>query len=81
MIRAERISSHKPIYKAIQNAEYGIYESDNFFVEYSKDNLGYYRLIIQSKKRKDNNPWCLACDTEAELIDYINNKTDIKVIQ
>lgn len=84
MIRAERISRHKPIYEAKQNAEYGIYESDNFFVEYSKvrnDNLGNYRLIIESKKRKGNNPCCLTCNTEAELVDYINNKTDIRVLQ
>lgn len=83
MIEAQRLTRQSLVYKLSPTATHEIFESNNFFANYflrdNETNFGKYGVIIESKKNKKNY-WNITCNTKNEIKDFINGKTDIKIV-
>lgn len=83
MIKSQRLTRQSLVYKLSSTATNEIFESNNFFTNYflrdNETNLGKYGIIIESKKNKKNY-WNITCNTKNEIKNFINDKTDIKIV-
>ena len=88
MIRSKRLTRQSFVYEISSTATHEIFESNNFIASYFlsryflKDNetkFGKYEVVVESKKNKDNY-WNTVCNTKDQIKDFINEYTDIKIV-